>query len=95
MQLLRAGVFFQEIDGGYGTDPVVYLYGLVLTLFVVGRPKYVPRSVQVDLEPGVHDRIRSGPLGQLYKPDTFIHGQAGAGNNWGKGCTCLSSCRLS
>jgi len=30
------------------------------------------------------DRIRSGPLGNLFRPDNFIHGQSGAGNNWGE-----------
>ncbi|TBU33607.1 beta-tubulin 2 [Dichomitus squalens] len=47
--------------------------------------KYVPRSVQIDLEEGVTDRIRSGPLGKLYRPDTYVFGQSGAGNNWAKG----------
>ncbi|CAK9787401.1 unnamed protein product [Cutaneotrichosporon oleaginosum] len=47
--------------------------------------KYVPRSVQVDLEPGVVDLVRSGPLATLFRPDTFVHGQSGAGNNWAKG----------
>lgn len=47
--------------------------------------KFVPRSVQVDLEPGVVDLVRSGPLANLFRPDTFVHGQSGAGNNWAKG----------
>ncbi|OSC99897.1 beta-tubulin 2 [Trametes coccinea BRFM310] len=47
--------------------------------------KYVPRSVQIDLEEGVCDRIRSGPLGHLFRPDTFVTGSSGAGNNWAKG----------
>ncbi|KAK0533186.1 Tubulin beta chain (Beta tubulin) [Tilletia horrida] len=47
--------------------------------------KYVPRAVLVDLEPGTMDSIRSGPLGPLFKPDNFLHGQSGAGNNWAKG----------
>ncbi|TFK91416.1 beta-tubulin 2 [Polyporus arcularius HHB13444] len=47
--------------------------------------KYVPRSVQIDLEEGVLDRIRSGPLGKLYRPDTYVAGNSGAGNNWAKG----------
>ena len=49
--------------------------------------KYVPRSVQIDLEAGVCDRLRSGPTGALFKPDTFITGEGGAGNNWAKGCS--------
>lgn len=47
--------------------------------------KYVPRSVQIDLEAGVTNRIRSGPLGQLFRPDTYLTGDVGAGNNWAKG----------
>ncbi|KAL7411744.1 tubulin beta chain [Mrakia frigida] len=47
--------------------------------------KYVPRAVLVDLEPGTMDSIRGGPLGSLFRPDNFIHGQSGAGNNWAKG----------
>ncbi|KAJ8469323.1 hypothetical protein ONZ45_g16927 [Pleurotus djamor] len=46
-----------------------------------GHTRYVPRSVQVDLEAG----IRSGPLGGLFRPGTFVTGDAGAGNNWAKG----------
>ncbi|VDB86688.1 unnamed protein product [Peniophora sp. CBMAI 1063] len=47
--------------------------------------KYVPRSVQVDLETGVADRIRSGPIGRLFRPDTWVTADGGAGNNWAKG----------
>ncbi|GAA95314.1 hypothetical protein E5Q_01971 [Mixia osmundae IAM 14324] len=47
--------------------------------------KYVPRAVLVDLEPGTMDSVKSGPFGQLFKPDNFIFGQSGAGNNWAKG----------
>ncbi|KNZ73349.1 Tubulin beta-2 chain [Termitomyces sp. J132] len=43
--------------------------------------KFVPRSIQVDLEAG----LRSGSLGDLFRPDTFITGESGAGNNWAKG----------
>ncbi|XP_045456103.1 tubulin beta chain-like isoform X3 [Melitaea cinxia] len=47
--------------------------------------KYVPRAVLVDLEPGTMDSIRGGPYGQLFRPDNFVFGQSGAGNNWAKG----------
>eukprot|EP01100_Stratorugosa_tubuloviscum_P005659 TRINITY_DN251_c0_g1_i2.p1 TRINITY_DN251_c0_g1~~TRINITY_DN251_c0_g1_i2.p1 ORF type:complete len:457 (+),score=261.17 TRINITY_DN251_c0_g1_i2:141-1511(+) len=47
--------------------------------------RYVPRSVLVDLEPGTMNNIRSGPIGQMFRPDSFIYGQSGAGNNWAKG----------
>ena len=46
---------------------------------------YVPRSVNIDLEPGTMDDVRAGPFGRLFKPDNFIFGQTGAGNNWAKG----------
>jgi len=47
--------------------------------------KYVPRAVLVDLEPGVIDSVKSSAFGQLFKPDNFIAGASGAGNNWAKG----------
>eukprot|EP00535_Pseudo-nitzschia_heimii_P006147 CAMPEP_0197185050 /NCGR_PEP_ID=MMETSP1423-20130617/11109_1 /TAXON_ID=476441 /ORGANISM="Pseudo-nitzschia heimii, Strain UNC1101" /LENGTH=447 /DNA_ID=CAMNT_0042636013 /DNA_START=110 /DNA_END=1453 /DNA_ORIENTATION=- len=47
--------------------------------------RYVPRAVLTDLEPGTMDSIRSGPYGSLFRPDNFIFGQSGAGNNWAKG----------
>ncbi|EDS37615.1 tubulin beta-4 chain [Culex quinquefasciatus] len=47
--------------------------------------KYVPRAILVDLEPGTMDSVRAGPFGQLFRPDNFIFGQSGAGNNWAKG----------
>merc|ERR1711874_664684 len=31
------------------------------------------------------DSVRSGPYGQLFRPDNFVFGQTGAGNNWAKG----------
>lgn len=35
------------------------------------------------------DSIRAGPLGSLFRPDNFVFGQSGAGNNWAKGhCGC-------
>ncbi|XP_055126117.1 tubulin beta-8 chain isoform X22 [Symphalangus syndactylus] len=47
--------------------------------------RYVPRAVLVDLEPGTMDSVRSGLFGQIFRPDNFIFGQCGAGNNWAKG----------
>ena len=45
----------------------------------------MPRAVLVDLEPGTMDSIRSGPMGDLFRPDNFVFGQSGAGNNWAMG----------
>ncbi len=36
--------------------------------------KYVPRAILVDLEPGTMDSVRSGPFGQLFRPDNFVFG---------------------
>uniref|UniRef100_A0A1B6GRA5 Tubulin beta chain n=1 Tax=Cuerna arida TaxID=1464854 RepID=A0A1B6GRA5_9HEMI len=47
--------------------------------------KYVPRAILVDLEQGTLDSVRSGPFGQIFRPDNFVFGQGGAGNNWAKG----------
>ncbi|CAI5472282.1 unnamed protein product [Closterium sp. Yama58-4] len=47
--------------------------------------RYVPRSVLMDLEPGVLDSVRAGPYGKIFRPDNFVFGQSGAGNNWAKG----------
>ena len=47
--------------------------------------RYVPRAILMDLEPGVMDSVRAGPFGQLFRPDNFVFGQSGAGNNWAKG----------
>lgn len=47
--------------------------------------KYVPRAILVDLEPGTMEVIKGGPLAKLFKPDNFVFGASGAGNNWAKG----------
>jgi tubulin beta len=39
----------------------------------------------MDLEPGTMDSVRTGPYGQIFRPDNFVFGQTGAGNNWAKG----------
>ncbi|KAK9072918.1 hypothetical protein SSX86_009354 [Deinandra increscens subsp. villosa] len=47
--------------------------------------RFVPRAILMDLEPGTMDSLRSGPCGQIFRPDNFVFGQSGAGNNWAKG----------
>jgi len=51
----------------------------------VRETRFVPRCILVDLEPGVLDSTRSGPYGSLFRPDSFVCAQNGAGNNWAKG----------
>jgi len=47
--------------------------------------KYVPRAILTDLEPGTMDSVRCGVMGPLFRPDNYIFGKNGAGNNWAKG----------
>ena len=48
-------------------------------------------SMWVDLPcvpKGTMDSVRAGPFGQLFRPDNFVFGQTGAGNNWAKARCC-------
>jgi len=47
--------------------------------------RYVPRAILMDLEPGTMDSVRAGTFGSIFRPDNFVFGQSGAGNNWAKG----------
>jgi len=51
----------------------------------INKAKYVPRAVIVDLEPGTVDVIKASKIGSIFKPDNFVFGNNGAGNNWAKG----------
>ncbi|XP_053198098.1 tubulin, beta 6 class V isoform X7 [Scomber scombrus] len=85
--------FWEVISDEHGIDPTGnYVGDSPLQLDRVNvyyneasSHKYVPRSILVDLEPGTMDSVRSGAFGQLFRPDNFIFGQTGAGNNWAKG----------
>jgi tubulin beta len=50
-----------------------------------GEKRFVPRAALVDLEPGTLDVIKANPIGKMFKPDNFVFGASGAGNNWAKG----------
>lgn len=39
----------------------------------------------MDLEPGTMDAVKSSTYGKIFRPDNFVFGQTGAGNNWAKG----------
>lgn len=58
-----------------------------LDVFYAEAPggRFVPRTLLVDLEPGVLDAVKATKCGSLFRPDNFIYGQNGAGNNWAKG----------
>ncbi|KAK9461854.1 beta-tubulin [Lipomyces oligophaga] len=85
--------FWQTICGEHGIDGSGAYHGtsdlqmerLNVYFNEASGGKYVPRAVLVDLEPGTMDAVRSGPFGNLFRPDNFVFGQSGAGNNWAKG----------
>jgi tubulin beta len=72
-------------DGTYTGDNDLQLERANVYYTEAAGGKYVPRAILVDLEPGTMDSIRSGSLGNLFRPDNFVYGQSGAGNNWAKG----------
>ncbi|EEB94761.1 hypothetical protein MPER_06375, partial [Moniliophthora perniciosa FA553] len=47
--------------------------------------KHVPRSLYVDLEPGVVDEVKTGPYRSLFHPETMITGKEDAANNYARG----------
>ncbi|KAF5274370.1 hypothetical protein FQA39_LY07250 [Lamprigera yunnana] len=93
LKLRRYKHFWEVISDEHGIDPTGTYHGdsdLQLERINVyyneaTGGKYVPRAVLVDLEPGTMDSVRSGPFGQIFRPDNFVFGQSGAGNNWAKG----------
>ncbi|PPD81009.1 hypothetical protein GOBAR_DD22058 [Gossypium barbadense] len=85
--------FWEVVCGEHGIDPIgKYIGNSELQLERINvyyneasGGRYVPRAVLMDLEPGTMDSIRTGPYGQIFRPDNFVFGQSGAGNNWAKG----------
>ncbi|KAH8306212.1 hypothetical protein KR018_004233, partial [Drosophila ironensis] len=85
--------FWEIISDEHGIDPNGYYHGesdlqqerIDVYYNEASSGKYVPRAVLIDLEPGTMDSVRQSPVGQLFRPDNFVYGQSGAGNNWAKG----------
>ena len=73
------------VDGGYEGNLDQQLERINVYYNEASGGKYVPRAVMVDLEPGTMDSVRAGPMGRIFRPDNFVFGQSGAGNNWAKG----------
>ncbi|KAJ6489804.1 tubulin beta chain [Mycena sanguinolenta] len=69
-------------DAVYGRNNDLQLERISVYYNEVGGKKYVPRAVLIDLEPGTMNSVRQGPLDSLFRPDNFVFGQSGAGNNW-------------
>ncbi|KAI4569491.1 hypothetical protein MJT46_006785 [Ovis ammon polii x Ovis aries] len=72
--------FWEVISDEHGIDPTGTYHGdsdLQLERINVYYNEatggnYVPRAVLVDLEPGTMDSVRSGPFGQIFRPDNFV-----------------------
>uniref|UniRef100_A0A8C0L2S0 Tubulin beta class I n=1 Tax=Canis lupus dingo TaxID=286419 RepID=A0A8C0L2S0_CANLU len=88
--------FWEVISDEHGIDPTGTYHGdsdLQLDRISVyyneaTGGKYVPRAILVDLEPGTMDSVRSGPFGQIFRPDNFVF--ADHANLWGPQPPCLS-----
>eukprot|EP01054_Gregarina_sp_Poly1_P007681 Gregarina_sp_Poly_1__7680@NODE_4321_length_645_cov_808_598616_g1823_i1_p1_GENE_NODE_4321_length_645_cov_808_598616_g1823_i1NODE_4321_length_645_cov_808_598616_g1823_i1_p1_ORF_typecomplete_len153_score15_04Tubulin/PF00091_25/2e55Misat_Tub_SegII/PF10644_9/1_6e07Tubulin_3/PF14881_6/0_01_NODE_4321_length_645_cov_808_598616_g1823_i1110568 len=72
-------------DGSYEGNQDLLLERIRVFYNEASNGRYVPRAVLVDLEPGTMDTIKASTLGTLFRPDNFVFGQSGAGNNWAKG----------
>ena len=82
----RNGPFLGNFDPFFETNRKILILERINVYYNEATGgKYVPRAVLVDLEPGTMDSVRSGPFGQIFRPDNFVFGQSGAGNNWAKG----------
>ena len=72
--------FWEIISDEHGIDPTgTYIGDSELQLERIevyyneaSGGKFVPRAVLVDLEPGTMDSVRSGPFGQIFRPDNFV-----------------------
>ena len=84
MYVLSFVQFWEVISDEHGIDPTGTYHGdsdLQLERINVyyneaTGGKYVPRAVLVDLEPGTMDSVRSGPFGQIFRPDNFVFGES-------------------
>ena len=74
-----------DSTGKYNGDSDLQLERINVYYNEASCGRYVPRAVLMDLEPGTMDSLRTGPYGQIFRPDNFVFGQSGAGNNWAKG----------
>ena len=70
LQLERINVYYNEAQGGKYVPRAVLVSFTLLQDF---------DTLQVDLEPGTMDAVRASPWGQLFRPDSFVFGQSGAG----------------
>ncbi|CAG9853927.1 unnamed protein product [Phyllotreta striolata] len=98
LQLGQAGnnvgnKFWENICEEHGVDPTGKWYGesdlqleRINVYFEEGpNNRFIPRAACIDLESSAMECMRADPFGQLFRPDSFLHGTQGAGNNFAKG----------
>ncbi|NKC16569.1 MAG: hypothetical protein GKR94_31530 [Gammaproteobacteria bacterium] len=83
-QIDENGEFQHSKGGTYAQDDAV-LAKIEVFFKETGEFRFTPRVVLVDLEPGTLDVIKASPTASLFRPDNFVFGAAGAGNNFAKG----------
>ena len=74
------GKFWEVVCGEHGIDATgnyvgtsrVQLERVNVYFNEASGGRYVPRAVLMDLEPGTMDSLRTGPYGQLFRPDNFV-----------------------
>ncbi|CAM9984390.1 unnamed protein product, partial [Ectocarpus sp. 13 AM-2016] len=72
--------FWEVISDEHGIDPTGVYHGdsdlqlerINCYFNEASGGRYVPRAILMDLEPGTMDSVRSGPFGQLFRPDNFV-----------------------
>src|SRR5690349_13865289 len=74
-----------DSTGIYNGDSDFQLDRINVFFNLAAGGKYVPRAILTDLEPGILDSVRATANSRLFRPDNFVSGQSGAGNNWAKG----------
>merc|ERR1719482_981082 len=72
-------------SGGYGGSDDLQLECISTYYNEFMGHRYAPRCILFDTEPGTMDSISSGSYGKLFRPNNFIFGNTGTGNNWAKG----------
>ncbi|XP_076795954.1 tubulin beta chain-like [Arvicanthis niloticus] len=87
LQLERINVYYNEAAGNkYVPWTCVCIPQCVkLRGETVGVSSFLPCGFLVDLEPGTMDSVRSGPFGQIFRPDNFVFGWSSTGNTLAKG----------
>jgi hypothetical protein len=78
VHIMATPIFNLNVSTSTSTKQLVWILlgndKCCLNVYFILGGKYVPRAVLVDLEPGTMDSVRSGPFGQLFRPDNFVFG---------------------